>query len=624
MDNYHLQKDQLICISIKKISDSLSNLGSQNTLDIEYAIPIELVERIEINSFLYGFFGHLDFSLYNCDINTELISLLSEGKGVFLVKLHYKYYYPNNNRFSYKDTGVTGDLNGLIDLNYQAYFRIKNNFKDNQVQISFKFSDPLSVILKQISISKIYNQSSYRAIFDDILRQYNSIIRIEGSSIIQLSLNRPLVTINSNKNFSFYDFFFNTLKHYGIFLKLDYLSEKQNNISTYILCEKFSDHIKNIRKVDTSEYFDYTKQYIEHTSCNEINYMNSYWGITSKDIESSNKNINLNKCSKNLITHFPNSNLFDQYIKNIKNIESNYINYEESILLTQIDNTILFPSYLITSSLLDKKEYGRFKDLFTFSIFWTFERKYSQKPSNHIVLKDRSHLIRYGEDYDDLKKNVYDYYKVSPTSFISSSRVFINLQKDHAFPLHHIYPNTNIIFPNLEVFGNIVGDEQKENKLNPAPLYLYKDGDFSMLEAQKAQYSPCSISDMSTEEQSMSTSMIQNFSNNFYYKIKIDKDIYQSNFIFLPCAFTSNSSFTLCRIGTPVKLSLQQEEGEILNPLWVSGFDVNDINPVVYDSLNFTRSFSIRSKSSATTNLYGIISSSDNNFQIKIQNKEGN
>ena len=181
-----------------------------------------------MNFELYGFNGELSFNIpYNLEKET-LWSDLANYQNKFAIEITYQESLKDSSSGQPNPDNCWG-IKGYVDLAKNNAIELTDQISKVDSYVSVRhylscklfFVDVFAFIAKQHYPVKIYPQSSYIEVFDNIFENFNSLL-----STSDINISKDITTFDAQYNwicvncqypsYSFYDFFFHTLRHYQL------------------------------------------------------------------------------------------------------------------------------------------------------------------------------------------------------------------------------------------------------------------------------------------------------------------------------------------------------------------------------------------------------------------------
>ncbi|MED7788112.1 hypothetical protein [Francisella sp. 19X1-34] len=215
-------------VSITTLNEDLS----ENIQKIKYLHTIQ-IKDLKLDFELYGFSGELSFNI-PYDLEKEsLWDDLSNYQNKFVIDIRYQEDLKNTG-FSQPNRQNNWSIKGYIDLSKDNAIELIDQVSHigarRYLSCKLLFTDALTFITKQHYPVKIYPQSRYADIFDDIFGKFDKLLSISiNEDITAFYTQYNWICVNCDyPKYSFYDFFFYTLRHYQLQLIYDYSTQDPN------------------------------------------------------------------------------------------------------------------------------------------------------------------------------------------------------------------------------------------------------------------------------------------------------------------------------------------------------------------------------------------------------------
>ncbi|WP_150467827.1 hypothetical protein [Francisella sp. SYW-9] len=283
-------------VSIISLNEDLS----ENTQKIKYLHTTQ-IKDLELDFALYGFSGELSFNI-PYDLEKEsLWDDLSNYQNKFVIDIKYQEDLKNAS-FSQPNRQNNWSIKGYIDLTKDNAVELVDQVSHINVRryLSCKllFTDALTFITKQHYPVKIYPQSSYTDVFNDIFGKFDKLLSISiNENITAFYTQYNWICVNCDyPKYSFYDFFFYTLRHYQLQLIYDYSIQDPN----YSIVDLSKSETKEgtVTELPTGIISKIVNQ-IGNYSFSNSSLINQYWALEEespiKSVHASSKSIPASK-----------------------------------------------------------------------------------------------------------------------------------------------------------------------------------------------------------------------------------------------------------------------------------------------------------------------------------------
>ena len=503
----------------------------------------------------YGFNGKLVFNIPYSSREESLWNNLFNHHNKFAIEIYYQEDKNENGKYKLNEEN-NWRLRGYVDINESNAIELNDevsaaaNGDDFIHYLSCKlvFVDAFGFIAKQHWPIKIYPRITYKKLFENIFKNFSSLLKLKIDDTIKiLDDEYNWICINcSYPDNSFYNFFFYTLKHYKLQLIYDYSSlEPSYSIQDF-------NNLKDSGKSVTipNGIIQRITKIVGDLDLANVNLVNHHW---SKKEQSDLATIDITNSipiSRDRISSYPVISQFQKY----------HTYYQDNITtsLKQKNGLILdwkyFPSEFLILPLNQfifpdkyKENYSNYDTALTILNTCISFTKYNQST---IYAGQTSQLIVTSKAKDVSDKN----YSLDHGIQIKTKIYPVNQE-----PL--AYPNINNKIKPLNIYGWI-DDLNNSGKDN---VYFISPGDKSEpkdinIDTTAPERSSCPMHDHTTKELSYVVKLPPNLkgssSENFY--------------ITLPFFVSQDHQIMPLRKGTPVSISLNQEEGFIDKIMWHS------------------------------------------------------
>ncbi|QIW09683.1 hypothetical protein [Francisella sp. LA112445] len=540
-------------VSLTPLNDDLS----LNTENIKY-LHTNQIQDLKLDLELYGFNGELLFNIPYSFEEESLWSDLSNYQNKFLIEI--KYQESLNEQTNQQNCWA---VKGYVDLTKNNAIELTDqisNIDDSVAPIHYLscrlcFVDAFAFIAKQHYPVKVYPQSSYVTVFDDIFKSFNSILNIDNISIaksvsvLDNSYNWICVNCDYPKR-SFYDFFFYTLKHYQLQFVYNYSSTEPSYSIVDLAAPSSSE--KTSVTFSTEIIKSIIKQ-IGSYSFSNVNLINHHWidqdTSSTTNLNTDNQSISV---SKDYIFKYP---VPSSQLDSAQNYFTNEINYAEKKLKTISFEWLCFPQQFTAqpqSKFVLPEQYQQSLPQYTGEMM-IYSSKISFKNYNRIPLyagqASEYVVCAASEDISSIDYQLYHGINIF-TDVCSSSELVLS------------FPNYEQSAHNLNIYGWIDS------------LVTGTDTIYSVVSANETDSQQDINKDFTTEKTAFL--MHDHSCQELSYVVRLPSNLNGSSssaYITLPYFILDDHAVRPLRRGTPVSISLSQENGHIKKIMWHSMLD---------------------------------------------------
>ncbi|MED7818885.1 MULTISPECIES: hypothetical protein [unclassified Francisella] len=541
-------------VSLILLNDDLS----LNTENVKY-LHTSQIRDLNLDLKQYGFSGELIFNVpYNPD-EESLWSNLANYQNKFAIELKYQEDLEPDNSQPNPNTQNCWSIRGYIDLTKDNAIELIDQVSNissftygvHYLSCKILFTDIFAFIAKQHYPVKIYPQSTYADVFHDIFTNFNGLVSYTQNDIDIFNNKYNFICVNCDyPSHSFYDFFFSTLRHYQLQLAYDY-SSIDPSYSIINLAEPGTTDTTNI-ELPVGIIRKIVNQ-IGNYSFSNVNLINQHWADQNSppvvNLYASSQNI---LASKDFIFEYPVPSSQFGYAQSFYTNEIN--NIEKKLKYTNLE-LCYFPADF---TILPKN---------IFCLPQEYQQILPQYTGNLVICSSKISFKNYNR-IAIYAGQTSEYTKSATTENVSS----LDYQLNHGLNISIQVCSTNDLAPSFPDFNKITKDLNIYGWIDSA--ISGEDTIYSVVAANEPD-SQVDINKNFTADQTAFL-MHDHSSQEISYIVRIPSVLNGSATCFditLPYFVLHDHAVMPLRRGTPVAISLSQENGKIDKVMWHSMLD---------------------------------------------------